>query len=243
MNAKILQKLLEINQTFYNQFSESFSTTRHQAQSGTDQFAQEISSTESVLDVGCGNGTFARALVEKGFSGRYLGIDLSEGLLERARALTSNTHQAEISFVFADLANPSWADHLPTHAYDWLVCFAVLHHIPGEELRQQIVYSFRRLLAKGGKIAISTWQWQNSARLFTHVLPWSTVGINPEDVDEGDVLLDWRAGESPGVRYVHTFSETTLSHLAESCGFSIENSFLSDGKTGNLALYQVWTSK
>ncbi len=109
MNANIQQKLLEINQTFYNQFSELFSSTRHQAQSGTDRSVHEISSAKSVVDVGCGNGTFARALIEKGFSGQYLGIDLSEGLLDRARALTGNPQQAKISFVFADLCRPKLA--------------------------------------------------------------------------------------------------------------------------------------
>ena len=69
----------------------------------------EISSAKSVVDVGCGNGTFARALIEKGFSGQYLGIDLSEGLLDRARALTGNPQQAKISFVFADLCRPKLA--------------------------------------------------------------------------------------------------------------------------------------
>jgi len=241
MNAKTLQKLLEINNTFYDQFSESFSSTRHQAQSGTDRFVQEICSAESVLDIGCGNGTFARALIEEGFSGQYVGIDLSEGLLSHARALTDNPQQAQISFTFANLADPSWINEIPPQTFNWLVCFAVLHHIPGGDLRQQIVSRFKKLLFEGGKIAVSTWQWQNSARLFSHVLPWSTVGIDPQDVDEGDVLLDWRAGESPGIRYVHTFTAASLSFLAESCGFSIESSFFSDGKTGNLALYQVWT--
>jgi hypothetical protein len=72
------------------------------------------------------------------------------------------------------------------------------------------------------------------------VLPWSTAGIQPEAVDGGDVLLDWRAGDSPGVRYVHTFTEDSLYKLATKGGFSVVKSFYSDGKVGNLALYQIW---
>ncbi|MDY6874357.1 MAG: hypothetical protein SVR81_10435, partial [Chloroflexota bacterium] len=64
----------------------------------------------------------------------------------------------------------------------------------------------------------------------------------PEDLDEGDVLLDWRAAEQVGLRYVHTYSEDSLTQLAEGVDFTVSESFSSDGKLGNLALYQVWES-
>jgi hypothetical protein len=87
------------------------------------------------------------------------------------------------------------------------------------------------------------WQWQNSPRLRKRVQPWSKAGLDPEKLDEGDVLLDWRAGDTIGLRYVHTFSETSLSHLAAAAGFEVIESFYSDGRTGDLALYQVWDLK
>jgi hypothetical protein len=91
-----------------------------------------------------------------------------------------------------------------------------------------------------GRVALSVWQWQNSPRLKKRVVPWSTVNIDPEDLDDGDVLLDWRAGKTIGYRYVHTFSEDSLSILAKKAGFKVIESFYSDGKEGNLALYQLW---
>jgi len=39
---------------------------------------------------------------------------------------------------------------------------------------------------------------------------------------------------------VHTFNEAGLTHLAEAAGFTVQESFYSDGKSGDLALYQVW---
>ena len=71
-------------------------------------------------------------------------------------------------------------------------------------------------------------------------MPWSTVGINEENLDEGDVLLDWRAGETLGLRYVHTFAEDELTQLAKDGGFRVVDNFYSDGKSGDLALYQIW---
>ena len=64
------------------------------------------------------------------------------------------------------------------------------------------------------------------------------------DVDAGDVLIDWRAeGESAGaaLRYVHAFSEEEMQRLAGKSGFQIRESWSSDGKEGNLGLYQVWS--
>jgi hypothetical protein len=66
------------------------------------------------------------------------------------------------------------------------------------------------------------------------------VGLDPHDLDAGDVLLDWRAGEHPGLRYVHTFSQDSLSVLAAQAGFTVRQTFYADGKSGDLALYQVW---
>ncbi|MGB9586464.1 MAG: class I SAM-dependent methyltransferase, partial [Anaerolineales bacterium] len=67
----------------------------------------------------------------------------------------------------------------------------------------------------------------------------SAVGIDPQDVEENDYLLDWREG-GLGFRYVHHFTKEELKRLAEETGFEIIQSFYSDGKEGNLGLYQVW---
>lgn len=242
MDASIQAKLLKINQVFYDQFSDSFSATRHQVQPGARRVSQLIPPAASVLDLGCGNGTLARQLAARGFLGNYLGVDLSEGLLEEAMHLLENPQSGTYAFQRTDLVNPGWPAHIPNKPYDWLVAFAVLHHLPGENLRLKTVSAFRELTSPSGWVVVSVWQWHNSPRLRDRVLPWSTVGLDPGDVDEGDVLLDWRAGASPGLRYVHTFSENSLTTLADQAGFKIYDSFFSDGKTGNLALYQVWQS-
>src|SRR4029077_4800366 len=44
-----------------------------------------INNNCSVLDVGCGLAHFYDSLLEKGFSGRYTGIDLSARMIEQAR--------------------------------------------------------------------------------------------------------------------------------------------------------------
>lgn len=240
MEPQVQAKLIEINQVFYDQFAHSFSATRNQVQPGVRQLIENVKPGTAILDVGCGNGTLARALVAQGFTGHYLGVDMSAGLLEKAQLLLKDPPTGTYDFQLIDLAAPGWHNDIPQASNDWLVSFAVLHHLPGEDLRHGTVKAFRQLIAPHGFIAVSVWQWQNSPRLRKRVLPWSTVGLNPEDLDQGDVLLDWRAGESPGLRYVHTFSKDSLSALAAQAGFTVNSSFYADGKSGDLALYQLW---
>jgi len=240
MDRKTQSRLFELNQAFYDQFAGSFSATRHQAQPGVQALVERMTGAGSVLDVGCGNGTLARALQEQSFSGRYLGVDMSAGLLRQARSLTEDPSARQFVFQQVDLAETDWHTGIPRQGYDWITCFAVLHHIPGAAHRQEIVLAMAELLADGGSIAVSVWQWQNSPQLRKRVLPWSDAGLDAADLDKGDVLLDWRAGEHPGLRYVHTFDEAELASLAEEAGLRVTESYYSDGKPGNLALYQVW---
>jgi len=240
MNNEDHRKLLQINQDFYQRYAGSFSSTRTQAQPGVRKLIDSIPKDAAILDVGCGNGTLARALKTRSFQGSYYGVDMSAELLKNARESTQEADSNRFKFQQIDLADPDWVDHIPGNTYDWLVSFAVLHHLPGSEFRRRTIASFAKLISAKGSVAVSVWQWQNSPRLRSHVLPWKTVDLRPEDVDEGDVLLDWRASETPGVRYVHTFDESSLTTLGESAGFRVADSFLSDGKPGNLALYQIW---
>lgn len=240
MDPLVKAKLIEINQDFYDHFAHSFSATRNQVQPGVQQVIQSVKPDTIVLDIGCGNGTLARALAAQGFSGKYLGFDMSVGLLEKAQLLLKDPPTGVYEFKLVDLAAPGWQNAIPQPSNDWLVSFAVLHHLPGEDLRQGTVNAFRQLIAPNGYVAVSVWQWQNSPRLRKRVLPWSTVDLNPGDLDQGDVLLDWRADESPGLRYVHTFTEDSLTALATQAGFTVRHTFYADGKSGDLALYQVW---
>jgi SAM-dependent methyltransferase len=194
----------------------------------------------AILDVGCGNGTLARALQSLAYQGRYLGIDLSAGLLESAQKTVDRAGPDNYTFQQANLTDPDWADPFTPAQFNAITCFAVLHHLPGADLRRRTAEIFHTLIEPQGFVAVSVWQWQNSTRLVKRVVPWSKVGLNPKELDEGDVLLDWRAAEQVGLRYVHTFSERSLTLLAERSGFTVRESFLSDGKPGNLALYQIW---
>jgi 2-polyprenyl-3-methyl-5-hydroxy-6-metoxy-1,4-benzoquinol methylase len=124
--------------------------------------------------------------------------------------------------------------------FDVISAFAVLHHIPGETLREAIISKLAARLAAGGVFIHSEWQFMNSQRLRERIQPWEVINLVEAQVDSGDYLLDWRSGGN-GLRYVHQFTSSELERLAEKTGFSIQSEFSSDGENGQLGLYQVWT--
>jgi SAM-dependent methyltransferase len=248
MKDWVIEKIALINQEFYQTFANSFSSTRYRVQPGVARLLNQNAGSLDWLDIGCGNGTLAFACLEMSRTGCYLGCDFSRELLEDARKILTNyTVPAELRLEFrqVDLNSSAWLGELPQKHWLQISLFAVLHHIPAQDKRQQLCRSLRGLLEPGGQVFISVWQLQNSARLLPRIKPWEMVGIPHHEVEEGDVLMDWRAGRQDGengeaLRYVHIFSEKELSDLANQAGFQVKDSFYSDGHEGNLGLYQIW---
>jgi tRNA (uracil-5-)-methyltransferase TRM9 len=238
VNPTTLSRLLELNRQFYQTFALQFSATRQRLQPGVRRILEQIKPTEKLLDLGCGNGELARQLTRRGYTGLYTGLDFSSALLEQACV----DQPTNFRFLQADLSSTDWDAPLQGGQYDIVMAFAVLHHLPGLELRIQVLHKVNSLLQQGGRFIHSEWQFLNSPRLRTRVQPWEAIGLSASDVDPDDYLLDWRRG-GQGLRYVHHFSEGELEQLAEAAGFKVIQSFLSDGENGRLGLYQVWQVK
>ena len=255
MDAETAARLIEINREFYTRFGDSFSATRHRIQPGVRRVLEMLRGDESILDLGCGNGELARELAKRGHRGSYLGVDFSRPLLLDAGSIPEGF---PAKFIQADLTSDNLVDVVASHReaatrpeissvalpprndiFDIVFCFAVLHHIPSDDIRLNILKSIRGLLADNGKFIHSNWQFLNSEKLKMRIKPWQDAAVQTSNVDAGDYLLDWRSG-GEGLRYVHHFSESELSSLAGAAGFVIGETFYSDGVSGNLGLYQIW---
>jgi tRNA (uracil-5-)-methyltransferase TRM9 len=238
MQPTIAQQLLYLNHKFYTDFGPSFSATRGRVQPGVRRVLDSLHGDEAILDLGCGNGELARTLARDSHHGAYLGLDFSLPLLAEAWALpegfSAEFREVNLTKLSVDSVQSSVISH-----WSLITAFAVLHHIPSQSLRLDILRTIRELLADKGRFIHSNWQFLNSPRLRRRVREWSETGLSQADVDEGDYLLDWRSGGT-GLRYVHHFSEEELAELATSSGFRIVETFHSDGKEGNLAIYQTW---
>jgi len=248
MQAEIIAKLLAINEEFYQRFGAAFAATRRRIQPGVQRVLQEFIRDGDWLDLGCGSGAILTHWIQSGHKGSYSGLDFSEALLNEAGANLSvqPAHDAlEVNYVRADLLDPQWPALVRRDRLTGVLAFASLHHLPGNSNRLNLIQQVHRLLMPGGIFVHSNWQFHNSPKMMSRVQPWSRVGLEDADVEEGDTLLDWRhtpgdqAGER-GLRYVHLFQRSELADLARQSGFTITHEFESDGKGGNLALYQVW---
>ncbi len=235
MNPTTISRLLKLNRQFYQTFAQPFSATRQRLQPGVIRILEQISPQANLLDLGCGNGELARELARCGHQGSYTGVDFSSDLLGEARmGQPDNFH-----FLLADLSSVDWDKELSGNHYDAALSFAVLHHLPGVEMRLHLLGKVRKLLEPDSRYIHSEWQFLNSPRLATRIQPWESIGLSSSEVDPGDYLLDWRQGGT-GLRYVHHFSEPELADLAAQAGFEVVETFLSDGENARLGLYQVW---
>lgn len=91
----------------------------------------------NALDIGCGDGGFARRLADQ-FGIAVTGIDPNQAMIERARTATSNS---KVQFVEADFMHDDMNDQ-----FDFITATASLHHMPFEPALAKMV----SLLRPGG---------------------------------------------------------------------------------------------
>ncbi len=122
MPATIQARLLDLNRQFYATVAGEFDLTRHGLPSGMIDLAGRLAAharvtgreTMHVLDVGCGNGRFARAMAQVGQGADYLGVDADERLLAAAAAQTTSLPQIKVRLMQVDIAQPDWREQLGT---------------------------------------------------------------------------------------------------------------------------------
>ncbi len=108
-------------------------------------FAQPIARGRRVLDAACGEG-YGSALVASA-AASVLGLDVSGQAIAHARA---RYVQPKLRF---DQADVTALDHLPAASFDLILSFETLEHLHAQETMLQ---GFRRLLAPGGLLLVST---------------------------------------------------------------------------------------
>ncbi len=243
MRDEVTTRLLQLNSEFYQTFADHFSQTRERLQPGVLKALENLPSEARVLDLGCGNGELALEWLSRDPAGRYIGVDSSPLLLEIAR---EKVQDSRVSFHVLDLADPAWPDVLETELaiplrehIDRVLSFSVLHHLPDAALRKRLALQVHRILNESGQWIHSNWNFLASKRYQARILPWETIDLTDDDVEEGDYLLDWRRG-GYGLRYVHHFTPPELEALAGETGFTVLDTYHSDGEGGRLGLYQVW---
>jgi SAM-dependent methyltransferase len=247
MDSKTSAALAELNRAFYTRFAGDFARTRRAWPPGFDLILPHICRAANILDLGCGNGRLLAFLAERGWRGRYVGVDGSAELLAIAAENASQHAGVASLFLPLDLLGAGWPEDVrrslraPDDAEPGrlaVTALAVLHHIPGADARAGFLANCRSLLAPGAVLVVSTWQFLGSSRLRARILPWSLAGLTERDVEPGDYLLSWGEGAA-GQRYCAYIDQGQLSRLAEQAGLALHESFYADGQEGNFNLYGI----
>jgi len=236
VNSTTAERLIELTRRFYSEHGRDFSDTRARLQPGVTRLLDNFQKDEAILDLGCGNGELARTLSRRDHRGSYLGLDFSLPLLSEAER---EAFAFPVKFLKEDLTARDWPSVDGKENFDLIFAFAVLHHIPGSDLRLSILEKVHKLLKQEGRFIHSNWQFLDNPRLKERIQPWELAGLTPQNVDPNDYLLDWKRG-SKGLRYVHHFDEGELAELAKAGRFEIVETFYSDGENKRSGLYQIW---
>lgn len=195
MNSDLAKRLTQSVETFYQTHGTAFAKTRGMGWKEMELAAAYAKPGMSVIDVGAGNGRFANELPKGTF---YLGFEPSDSL----RASNPKSNLVKGSFPKLDLKN---------EASDLTTCFAVLHHLVGQDQREQAVEELTRITKPGGIIVASTWALD----------PTQYESI--EEADLNDIWIPWHAEGVDAKRYVHAFSLEEWKTLWDKPELTIEH--------------------
>jgi 2-polyprenyl-3-methyl-5-hydroxy-6-metoxy-1,4-benzoquinol methylase len=229
MDKQTQKELLNIVKRNYDEIADKYNETRKKRLeplwSEIVRYAKDAKSGSKVLDVGCGNGRLIEAFGEIKIN--YLGIDINEKLLEYAR-----TQKPGFDFRTGNILE---LGQIPETDFDYVFSIAVLHHLPGHDLRIQALKQLKNKVKPDGRIILTAWNMNGRSwkkKKFTKKI-WKFFFlklIGKNKMDFGDLLIDWKSSNSISVskRYYHAFRKYELKKLAKEAGLSIEKSFKDD---------------
>jgi len=168
----------------YDEIAAHFDHTRHRPWPQVQRFLSLLSPGSLVLDIGCGNGKYLAARPDCSIIG-----------LERSQGLANIVAGKGLMVLRGDaLAVP-----IRSNSIDAVLCVAVIHHFPTEEMRLQAVRESLRVLKPGGLALIYVWAKEQSERQF----------------DSSDCLLPWNSPSPKPApfRYYHVFEKGELDAL------------------------------
>jgi SAM-dependent methyltransferase len=252
MNETTVRALNAINLAFYRERAGEFSASREFPWPGWQRLLPHIPTPQEtgdrplrVLDVGCGNGRFAgflcEALAPRGARLDYCGLDASAPLLAHARRRP--LPRAAACFVELDFVeDPA---RLPPGPFDLAVLLGVLHGVPGRARRRALVQAAAECLAPGGVLALTCWRFAELERFRRRLVSWETYNreaaqpIDAAQLEPGDHLMPWGRGRGP-VRYCHATGAAAFDTLMRDLGLERLETYLADGRSGDLNRYAVY---
>jgi SAM-dependent methyltransferase len=152
--------------------------------------ATRLEPVRSFIDLGCGDGILAAALLEKYPDSQGVLVDFSELMLEQSR-IQLKGFESQLQFVNLDYAGPAWLNKMPALSlskgeFDAVVSRYSIHH-QSDERKRALYEDIFGLLAPGG--------WFINIE---HVLPAATLatGLLNDHIIDGRYAIEVQNGGS-----------------------------------------------
>ncbi len=192
---------------------------------------------DDVLDVGCGTGWAAQAVIDRFRPARITGVDPSRGMLEKFEAKLGAIEGVEVTLVEADVESMPF----PAGAFDLVICSMAYHWFPR---KWDAAAAMARALKPGGVVAIlmSGRGGEQAYRdVISNIEPinYRWVGAFDGNLRDQDEMEDYlvRAGLEPvdiwmETRVRHTTVEAYMERMRVVAGHMI-----GDGSEADVAAY------
>ena len=209
MNKNNTQKIIEKTRDDYDSIAEEWDLSRNRASQLKINLTERIEPKSRILDIGCGNALILPFVLKK--DAFYRGIDISEKLIEISKEkYKKEIEEGRVEFFVGQATELSFENE----EFDFIISFAVLHHIPSKELREKFFEEIMRISKPNAKVKITVWnlynKWANSRFDISNQLAGK---------QSGDVVVPWKATQGKIInRYLYQFSKEELFSLAENAG-------------------------
>lgn len=216
MKSETVKKILNMVQSNYQEIALEFDLTRKNLTwPFLHKYCLNISDSEHILDVACGNGRLCQELIGKNIN--YLGIDSSQALINLA-----SKNFPDFNFIQANFLDDNFLGSYDKKdfLFDKIFFLAALQHVPSKKLRVQALKSIKQYLKPNGEIIMSNWNiWQSRHRNKVIKNIWFKI-IGKNELDFGDIIFPWKGKEMISDRYYHAFTKRELISLAKQAGFN-----------------------
>ncbi|MDR2975624.1 MAG: class I SAM-dependent methyltransferase [Propionibacteriaceae bacterium] len=196
----------------------------------------------SVLDIACGNLRFLDYLTASfpATSWSYCGVDNATTMVAAGRGF-------HVLDIMAALFRGDLEAELPSTAVDLSVCFGFLHHVPGSDLRKQLVTAQVAGTRPGGLAILTAWQFALDTRKQAKAATTTERAnrrLSLTGLDDGDYLLGWDDSDD-ALRYCHSFSDAEIDDLVAAVADQAQPiaRFRADGKSNAMNTYLVFQVK
>ncbi len=206
------ENIIKTNEETWDAIAESFDTTRHKPWETCLDFIKTLRKTDTVADIGCGNGRHLTLCAKQ--CKNAVGLDISRKLLYIVKNKILENNLNNTILLHSNAVNIPIKDD----SVDAVIFIAALHNIKGRDNRVQALKEIRRIMKEDGKALISVWsRWQDKYRKQFFKKWFTQIGKS----EFGDIDIYWRQHGLDIPRFYHLYSKKEFLKDLKEAGFKI----------------------